>query len=388
MLGTFAITALLMGAYHLMFGEEDELIKQVNKLLAGKGYVKNYDRKKRIYAIELNVGSCFSDLERLKGVFENLFKTEVEIINDHFSYFVKLVDKKEVPSLVPFRITDTTQFEGMKVAVAVGADGPVYLDFTKVPHTLVAGATGWGKSIFIKNLILQIVSNYPNVNFEFFDFKSGIELGDFKCLKQTNSFTVRPDQAEKEIRRIYEEIEDRFATITSSNSRDWIAYNKRSRDKMTPKFVIIEEFTILLNQSNEMSITLTKCLAIARAVAVFFVFTSQRFDSKIIDSKIKANIDNRVCFHTADAINSKLILDVCGAETLNVVGRCLVSTAGKIEEGQTPFVKEDDVKTITERHRMARSELSEDEVINNSQKTKTPSKGQKRANNEEVIIWG
>ena len=229
----------------------------INRVIKEKGYVKHYDSKRKIYSVELNVGSSFNDLEKLKGAFENLFKNEVEIVNDNFCYYVKLVEKKVIPNIVPFRLFDTSHDEGMKVAVAQGSDGAIYLAFTKVPHTLVAGATGWGKSVCTKSLILQIINNFPSAQFELFDFKAGTELGIFKDLKQTKSFIIRPHQAEDEINRIYGEIEDRFTAITSTNSRDWMAHNKKSRNKMTPKFIIIEEFTILLDQSKEMSITLT-----------------------------------------------------------------------------------------------------------------------------------
>lgn len=389
MLLTMAVgVGVLMTTYQILFGEEDRLIKEVNQILGDKGYVKTYERKQKVYIIGLNVGSSFNDLEKLKGVFENLFKSEVEIVNDNFCYYVKLVEKKVIPNIVPFRLFDTSHDEGMKVAVAQGSDGAIYLDFTKVPHTLVAGATGWGKSVFTKSLILQIINNFPSAQFELFDFKAGTELGIFKDLKQTKSFIIRPHQAEDEINRIYGEIEDRFTTITSTNSRDWMAHNKKSRNKMTPKFIIIEEFTILLDQCKEMSITLTKCLAIARAVGVFFVFTSQRFDAKIIDSRIKANIDNRVCFHTADATNSKVILDVTGAEKLNIVGRCLISIAGVINEGQSFYAKESDVKKHTESHIIKRRATTGNKMINNSDQNKKAINEPKLIDNEGVILWG
>ena len=157
---------------------------------------------------------------------------------------------------------------------------------------------------------------------------------------------------------------------------------------MTPKFIVIEEFTILLDQSKEMSITLTKCLAIARAVGVFFIFTSERFDSKIIDSKKKKKKNNQVCFHTADGTNSKVILDTTGAEKLNTVGRCLISIAGVISEGQTPYVKENDVEKHIETHIIKRRATIEDKAINNSDQNKKATNEPKTINNEGVIIWG
>lgn len=386
-LTSLVMGGVLCGAYYLVFNDEDTKIKNINQILKGKGYVKSYDRKQKIFKIELTVGSSFGDLEKLQGAIENVLKSEVEITNNNFQYCIKPVTKKTIPSVVPFKLFATSHEIGMKVAVAMGSDGVVYLDLTKVPHTLIAGATGWGKSIFTKNLILQIINNFPSSELELFDFKAGIELGDFKDLKQTKSFIIRPYQAEEEIERIYGEIEDRFAIINATNSRDWMAHNKKSSDKINPKFIVIEEFTILLDQSKEVSITLTKCLAISRAVGVFFVFTSQRFDAKIIDPKIKANIDNRVCFHTADGVNSKVILDTTGAEKLKLKGRCLISTGGEIVEGQSIYATENDVNKYVKSHLKERSEVLIERVTNNERENKKSLERLEMDNNGGVELW-
>lgn len=387
-LTSLVMGGVLCGAYYLVFNDEDTKIKNINQILKGKGYVKSYDRKQKIFKIELTVGSSFGDLEKLQGAIENVLKSEVELTNNNFQYCIKPIIKKVLPSLIPFKLVETSHQKGLKVAVAMGLDGLIYLDFTQVPHVLIAGATGWGKSIFTKNLILQIINNFPSSKIELFDFKSGVELSDFKDLKQTESFIIRPHQAEDEIERIYGEIEDRFSIINSTNSRDWMAHNKRSPNKITPKFIVIEEFTVLLDQSKEISTTLTKCLAIARAVSVFFIFTSQRFDVKVLDPRIKANIDNRVCFHTADGTNSKVILDATGAEKLNVIGRCLISVGGVIQEGQSFYVKEGDVVKYTESHIIDRRATKDSVMINNSSQNKKAQNEPKMSENEGVILWG
>ena len=366
---------------------EDEAVVEINKILNDKGKVKFHDKKTQVYGIEIYNGYSFKDLQDLKGKIENFLKYEVEIVNENFRYFIRPIVEKDIPTLVPFEIINTQELAGLKVAVAKSDEGNIFLDFYKVPHTLVAGATGWGKSIFTKNLILQIISNFPHCELELFDFKAGIELGDFKNLRQTKSFIIRPDQAVLEMTRIYEEIEYRFDEVTSHGERDWIAFNQKNSEPMTPKFVIIEEFTILLDQDKELSTVLTKCLAIARAVGVFFIFTSQRFDSKIIDSKIKANIDNRICFHTSDAINSKLILDTTGAERLETVGRCLISVAGAIQEGQSFYVKENDVQNTIKSHFKPHTEVLEDKVNKYKDKNKKSPQGQEIRENEGEFIW-
>lgn len=384
---TLAMACLFYGGYYLMFSEEDKRLKNINQVLAGKGYVKAYDRKQNLYVVGLSVGSSFNDLEKLQGALENVLKSEVELTNNNFQYCIKPIIKKVLPSLIPFKLVETSHQKGLKVAVAMGLDGLIYLDFTQVPHVLIAGATGWGKSIFLKNLIIQLINNFSSIELELFDFKSGVELSDFKNLKQTKSFIVRPSQAEEEINRIYEEIEDRFSLITTTNSKDWVSFNKKNHEKMIPKFVIIEEFTVLLAHSSDISVTLTKSLAIARAVGVFFIFTSQRFDAKIIDPKIKANIDNRVCFHTADGVNSKVILDTTGAEKLKLKGRCLISTGGEIVEGQSIYATENDVNKYVKSHLKERSEVLIERVTNNERENKKSLERLEMDNNGGVELW-
>ena len=174
----------------------------VEEVVKAKGYVKHYDSKNKIYSIGLNVGSSFSDLEKLKGAFENVLKNEVEIVNQNYNYYIKVVEPKIIPTLVPFEIFEIKNKKNLKVAVAKGSDDLIFLDFLKAPHTLIAGATGWGKSVFIKNFIVQLIHNFPTTELELFDFKAGIELGDFKDLKQTKSFIVRPHEAEDEIKKL------------------------------------------------------------------------------------------------------------------------------------------------------------------------------------------
>ena len=377
--GMMAVTCWLL---------EDEAAIEINKILNGKGKVKFHDKKKRIYEIEIYSGYSFKDLQDLKGKIENFLKREVMISNENFRYFIKPIVEKNIPTVVPFEVINTQKETGLKVAIAIGSEKIIYLDFVGMPHTLIGGTTGWGKSIFVKNLILQVLSNFPDCELELFDFKGGIELSEFKRLKQTKSFIIKPYEAISVITEIYEQVEERLELLDESNSRDWMVHNKKSNKMIKPKFVIIEEFMILLGEDKEIKETLIKLLAISRAVGIYFIFTSQRFDTKIIDPRIKANIDNRICFHTADGINSSVILDQTGAEKLNTKGRCLISLGGEIEEGQTPYVTEDDVQNAIKSHLKAHTEVLEDKTDKNKGSDKKGSQKLKNAKNEGVILWG
>lgn len=348
--------------------EIDENVAVINRILKSNLSIKGDDDKTihafvksykfGEYVIELPEGFDFGQLEKVKGKLENALKRNILISNNNFNYLIEFQKESSIPSVAPFQLINTKSQNGLKVAVGMGEKDIVCIDFKSVPHLLVAGSTGWGKSIFTKNLILQLLHNYPDVELELFDFKSGIELRDFKNLKQTKSFTIKPHLAEKELERIYDEIELRFDLINRAECRDVFEFNSKSKSKMQYKFVIIEEFTVLLDIQKDISNVLVKSLAIARATGIYFVFTSQRFDSKIIDSKIKANVDNRVCFHTADSVNSKLILDQSGAEKLNQVGRGLLGSAGKITEFQTFYVKKNDVSMAIKHHLEAKKQQS------------------------------
>ena len=390
----WAIGTVILGAFKIteLGGGVVDVSKPLSELLADIGYIKFHDKKSKTYGIELNHGSSFKDLENLKGKIENIVKSEVDIINNNFNYYIQLKEtSKELPSNLPFYAFDTKDRQGLQVAVALSVQNGDFnilaINFVETPHTLIAGTTGWGKSVFLINLILQIIHNYPECEFELFDFKGGVELNSFKNLKQTKSFTIAPDKAEEEISRIYSEIEERLDVINESESKNWIDHNKHNNNKLNPKFVIIEEFTILIDQSKDLKNILIKSLAISRAVGIFYVFTSQRFDSKIIDSRIKANIDNRICFHTADSINSSIILDQTGAEKLKNKGRALFSIGGQVSEGQTSMATDDDVAAIIKDHlkpsrRFANKQATKN-ISNYSEATEEP-----KISTKGVLIYG
>ena len=390
----WAIGAVMLGALKIteLGGDSVDASKPLSELLADIGYIKFHDRKSKTYGVELKHGSSFKDLENLKGKIENIVKSEVNIINNNFNYYIQLKEtSKELPTNLPFYAFDTKDRQGLQVAVGLSVQNGDFnilaIDFVETPHTLIAGTTGWGKSVFLINLILQIIHNYPECEFELLDFKGGVELNSFKNLKQTKSFTIAPDKAEEEISRIYSEIEERLDVINESESKNWIDHNKHNDNKLNPKFVIIEEFTILIDQSKDLKNILIKSLAISRAVGIFYVFTSQRFDSKIIDSRIKANIDNRICFHTADSINSSIILDQTGAEKLKNKGRALFSIGGQVSEGQTSMATDDDVTAIIKDHlkpsrRFANKQATKN-ISNYSEATEEP-----KISTKGVLIYG
>ena len=368
--------------------DKDETIDQLNEFLQHTDlkvvdkendvtnyaycYKKSEDEFFENYYIEIPQYKSFKDLERLQPVLENNFKKTVKCeITNNFEYILKIRKDniKYIEIMLPFKLINVSKTSELCFCSGKSMYGYEYVNFSKIPNLLVAGATGWGKSFCIKSMIAQLIHNYKDsIELVLIDLKGGTELGVFESVKQTTFFTFKPWQCEEILTNTFEEIEERLDKFRRLNVKNITEFNEKSDEKMKFKIVVIEEFTILMDYSKEIFDVLTKSLAISRSTGIYYIFTSQRFDSKIIDSRIKANIDNRICFHTADAINSKLILDEVGAEKLNTKGRAILNRGGEKVEFQSFYITDEDVQKVVNanlRQNKAFLEPSSKNSINN-----------------------
>lgn len=342
-------------------------------------YKKLEDESYKRYYINIPEHKGFKDLEKLHSPLENHFKkTLICEITDNFEYILKVRKDniKKLETMLLFELINVSKTSELCFCVGKSLHQYEYINFSKIPNLLVAGATGWGKSFCVKSIITQLIHNYnDSLELVLIDLKGGTELGVFESAKQTTFFTFKPWECEGILKETFEEIEERLGKFRRLNVKNISEFNQKSDKKMKFKIVIIEEFTILMDYSKEVFDVLTKSLAISRATGIYYIFTSQRFDSKIIDSRIKANIDNRICFHTADGINSKLILDENGAEKLDVKGRAILSKAGEKLEFQSFYITDKNVQEIISANLRQNKPISEPlskDKINNKSKGLKP----------------
>lgn len=220
------------------------------------------------------------------------------------------------------------------------------VDFCKLPHLLVAGTTGSGKSVFINTLICQLIQNY-NIN-EISLMLIDVKIVEFSIynnvpLLYNENIITTTEEAKQNLNNILNEINFRYNLLKNYNCRNIDEYNLTSNDKMKKIFVFVDELADLLIQDkkhkikndieNNMTIEeqLIRIAQIGRAAGVHLILATQRPSSDIITGLLKANIPSRVALSVATATDSRVILDAKGAENLNGNGDMLFKQIGSNE---------------------------------------------------------
>ncbi|MFQ6091610.1 MAG: DNA translocase FtsK [bacterium] len=249
------------------------------------------------------------------------------------------------PSLVYLKeILSSPQFQRSqsKLTFALGKtiSGEAYsADLAEMPHLLIAGATGSGKSVCINAIISSILLNrtHPReVQFLMIDPKM-LELPLYNGIPHLSQKVItNSEKASETLKLVVNEMEDRYRQLARTGVRDIDTYNERVRIKPAeqeaeplPYFVIIvDELADLMLSSfaDEIESTLTRLAQMARAVGIHLILATQRPSVDVITGLIKANFPTRIAFQVASKIDSRTILDANGAEKLLGAGDMLFLT--------------------------------------------------------------
>ena len=202
---------------------------------------------------------------------------------------------------------------------------PIMLDLKKLPHLLIAGATGSGKSVCVNSIITSLIYNYdPNyVRFILVDPKM-VELQLYDGLPHLlTPVIIDPMLVPSALKWIMYEMERRYRLLSDINTRDIIRYNERITEEnlgleQLPFIVtIIDELAdLMMVASKEIEGYITRIAQKARAVGIHLVLATQRPSVDIITGIIKANIPARIAFQVAQKTDSRTIIDQNGAEKL------------------------------------------------------------------------
>ena len=242
----------------------------------------------------------------------------------------------------------------IKFALGVNTMGiPYYADLSSMPHLLIAGATGSGKSVCIHSIITSIILKAtPNsVRFLLIDPKR-IELSLYEGIPHLVYPVIKErEQSAKVLKRAVKWMEERYKLFAREGAKDLESYNKKNPDKKLPFIVIIiDEFgDLILTLGKEIENPLVRLAQMARAVGIHLIIATQRPSVDIVTGLIKANFPVRIAFYLPSKHDSRTILDMQGAEKLLGKGDMLFipPTSSQPIRLQGPLTTEKEVKAIT-----------------------------------------
>ena len=246
-----------------------------------------------------------------------------------------------------------------KTTVCVGSDvtgEPVYGDIAKMPHALIAGATGMGKSVCINAILLSLLykASPEEVKLILVDPKK-VELGVYNGIPHLLvPVVVEPQKAAGALVWAVGEMERRFNMIEAAGIRDIKGYNRIVRErgeKPLPQIVIVidELNDLMMSARDAVEDSICRIAQKARAAGIHLLIGTQRPSVDVITGVIKANIPSRLAFHVSSQVDSRTILDMTGAEKLLNNGDMLFFPVGvpKPIRVQGAFVEDDEVEAVT-----------------------------------------
>lgn len=228
---------------------------------------------------------------------------------------------------------------------------PVFVNIAKMPHMLIAGATGSGKSITIQTLILSLLyKNSPDqLKFIMVDPKR-VELSIYNGLPHLIAPVVTENKkAIGALRWVIQEMDRRYVLLQEAGSRDIKSYNKSNKDLLPFIVVVIDEMADLMTTfGREVEGSIVRLAQMARATGIHLILSTQRPSVEVITGLIKANITGRIALQVASQIDSRTILDGAGAEKLLGSGDCLLQSAelSKPLRVQGSYVTEEEIKKV------------------------------------------
>ena len=224
-------------------------------------------------------------------------------------------------------------------------------DLAMMPHLLIAGATGSGKSVCVNSLIVSLLFHKrpEELRFIMIDPKM-VELKIYNGIPHLLIEVItNPRDVLKSLRWVTYEMENRYRLLDENFVRDITGYNRKVKERLPYIIIIIDEFANLMAISQkEVEDTVVRLAAMSRAVGIHLILSTQRPSVDVITGLIKANFPYRIAFQVASKIDSRTILDTIGAEKLLGRGDMLFSPAGSmnIRRIQGAYILEEEVLSI------------------------------------------
>ena len=265
--------------------------------------------------------------------------------------FVEIVSATmPLPSKVMFSDVEGTSPGNATFVVGKSFSGVLKVDLRTLPHLMIAGTTGGGKSVFFKQVLLSLLASTPKIQLYLLDLKKGVEMGVFGTLPN-----VRVAKTEEEAVAVLEclkdEMDRRFEFLEKNNSKEIVP----ERDKMDRIIVGVDEASVIYTKTRgkghkkelaERARELTDDLAkLSRAAAIHLILATQKVTKETIDTKVQENVGGRMCFRMNTLQGSMTVLGNKRAHQLpDIKGRGIWASGADFIEVQTPLLEEEELE--------------------------------------------
>lgn len=285
----------------------------------------------------------------------------------------------EVPNVksATVRLSSILQSQDWKelsspLGFAIGKDisgKPVAAALDKMPHLLVAGQTGSGKSVMINTILTSLLyRNSPSdLKLILVDPKQ-VELKPYDEIPHLLTPVItEPEKCISALKWAVAEMERRYTALAEVGKRNIVEYNSLKKEEGMPYIVIIidELADLMMMAARDVEALIVRIAQKARAVGIHLILATQRPSVDVITGLIKANVPARISFTVASQVDSRTIIDQMGAEKLLGMGDMLLLTADmpKPKRIQGAFISDDETAKVTDFIRMQRPPQYDDEVI-------------------------
>jgi S-DNA-T family DNA segregation ATPase FtsK/SpoIIIE len=249
---------------------------------------------------------------------------------------------------------ETFQNAPSKLTLALGLDvvgKPVYADLAKMPHLLIAGATGSGKSVAINTIICSILfkATPEEVRLLMVDPKR-IELSGYEDIPHLlHPVVVHPKMASRALQWAVREMERRYELLEEKRVKNIVTFNEISEEKLPLIVIIIDELAdLMMVSSRDVEASITRLAQMARAAGMHLILATQRPSVDVLTGLIKANFPTRLSFKVSTRVDSRTILDVSGAEHLLGAGDLLFLPPGtaRLQRIHGAYISENETERI------------------------------------------
>lgn len=336
-------------------------------------------QKDLINAVLLTFGVTTYDFEEIKGTSVNLYKFRPQIgvrvsrirnIKDELAAALGVPSVRiiapmedgsvgiEVPNKDRDIVTIDSLFESetykqttmtLPCCLGLTVTNEVFMaDLAEMPHLLVAGATGQGKSVGLNVMLMSLMHHLTPDDLKLvlidpkqveFSIYENFPSAYFANLGDCESICTNNDSAEHTLDALCQVMEQRYSLLRSANVRNITEYNRIAKEKLPYVVAVIDEYgDLVMNTGKQVEKSICRIAQKARAIGIHMIISTQRPSATIVTGNIKANFPTRIAFRTTTGTDSRVVIDCVGAEKLTGRGDMLFCMGAKITRVQCAYV--------------------------------------------------